>query len=370
MIALQSSPPSLGPPVAALLAFVLVGGLIGAVGSAVVRRLSNPVGKYRLLYGAVLFPFTLLSYGVLVLLGFGPAIRALFPTNPAFLSNILTNFMTFLATGFVWLAVYAPTIRGVRDVREVELKTSTALSKMGRYVLGLSAVLAVVIVPLQALPSESSPLVLAVGLAAIAIIFLYASPWLIPLLRSTQKPTEDVANRVATLCSRADLDVRDVRILDTDDEETADSLVRGPPNYRRLFLTSTFLDVFDDDTATALLAIEAGRIDTHVFEIRVSTVIVAGIALIASLTGVGSRWLLLGFSVVVLLFGFWLSRRQIRAADEYAAEQVGESALSDALNRYADVHAIEPTRRRFPNPLSVNVPLGDRIDQRSTPTEA
>lgn len=369
MLALQSSPPSLGPPVAALLTLILVGSLVGAVGSAVVRRLSNPVGKYHVLYGAILFPFTLLSYGVLALLGFGHAIVTPLPTVPNFLSNILTNFSTFFATGFVWLAAYAPTIRSVRDVRDVELTTSTALSKMIRYVFGLSAVLAVVIAPLQAIPSNSSPLVLAVGLASIAIVFLYASPWLIPLLRSTRKPTEDVANRISALCSRDDLDVRDVRVLDTDDEETANSLVRGPPNYRRLFLTSTFLEVFDDETAAALLAIEAGRLDTHVFELRVSTVIVAGVALIASLIGIGSRWLLLGLSVGVLLFGFWLSWRQIRAADEYAAERVGVSALSDALDRYADVHALEPTRRRFPNPLSVNVALGDRIDRLSTPTD-
>lgn len=130
------------------------------------------------------------------------------------------------------------------------------------------------------------------------------------------------------------------------------------------------MDVFEDKTATALLAIEAGRIDTHVFEIRVSTVIVAGIALIASLTGNGSRWSFLGLSIVVLLVGFWLSRRQIRAADEYAAERVGDFELSDALNRYADVHVIEPSRRQFPNPLSVNVPLGDRTDRLSTPTAA
>lgn len=369
MLALQTTSSSLGPPVAALVALVLVGGLVGAVGSAVVRRLSNPVGKYRLLYGAVLFPFTLLSYGILAFLGFGAAIVALLPAMPPFLSRLLANFSSFLATGVVWLAVYAPTIRGVRDVRDVELPLSAALWKMSRYVIGLSATLAVVIAPLQVIPSGASPLVLVVGLAAIAVIFLYASPWLIPLLRSTQEPTDDVANRITTLCSRAGLDVRDVRILDTDDEQTANSLVRGPPNYRRLFLTSTFLDVFDDETVAALLAIEAGRLETHVFEIRVSTVVVAGIALIASLTGVGPRWPLLGLSIGVVLTGFWLSRRHIRAADEYAAGQVDTAALSDALTRYADFHAIEPTRRRVPNPLSANVSLGDRIDHLRPPTD-
>ncbi|UWG47564.1 Zn-dependent protease with chaperone function [Halanaeroarchaeum sp. HSR-CO] len=67
----------------------------------------------------------------------------------------------------------------------------------------------------------------------------------------------------------------------------ADSFVRGPPTYRRLFVTSTFLDAFDDGTATALLAIEAGKLRTHVFKVRVGTVLVAGIVLIASVIGNG-----------------------------------------------------------------------------------
>lgn len=131
MLTLKSSPPSLGLPVAALLALALVGGLIGAVGSAVVRRLSNSVGKYRGLHGDVLFPFTLQSYAVLALLGFGPAITALLPVDPDLLSGILNNFITFLAAGFVWTAAYTPTIPGVREVRDVELTTSATLAKMG-----------------------------------------------------------------------------------------------------------------------------------------------------------------------------------------------------------------------------------------------
>jgi STE24 endopeptidase len=154
-----------------------------------------------------------------------------------------------------------------------------------------------------------------------------------------------------------------VRILDTENEETAQTLVRGPPNYRRLFVTSTFLDAFDDETATALLAIEAGQLRTYIFEVRVGTVLVAGITLIASVVGIGPRWPLLGLSLGSILVGFWLSQRRIRAADEYAAEQVGRTTVADALTEYAEVHALEPTRRRIPNPLSIKVSLGDRIDR-------
>jgi STE24 endopeptidase len=363
MLALQSASSSLAPAVAALVGLATVGGLLGAVGSAVARRLPNPVGKYRLLYAGVLFPFALLSYGVLALLGFGPAFVAVLPPLPGFLGGVLADGVAFLAAGSVWLVAYAPTVGGVRDVRDVELSTGAALAKMARYVVGLSAVLAAVVAPLRAIPAGSSPLVLAAGFAAVAVALLYASPWLVPLLRSTTEPAGDVADRVSALRSRAGLDVRDVRVLDTDDEETATTLVRGPPGYRRLFVTSTFLDALDDDCAAALLAVEAGRLRARVFELRVATAVVAGVALVASVTGVGPRWPLLGLSVGALLPGFWLSRRGVRAADEYAADRVGASTLADALERYADVHSMEPTRRRLPNPLSVNVALGDRIDR-------
>ena len=56
-------------------------------------------------------------------------------------------------------------------------------------------------------------------------------------------------------------------------------------------------------------------------------------------------------------------RRRIRAADEYAAQQVGRTTVADALTEYADVHALKPTRRRIPNPFSIKVALGDRIDR-------
>jgi Zn-dependent protease with chaperone function len=240
---------------------------------------------------------------------------------------------------------------------------------MTRYVIGISALLSVVLVPLQLGSIESSPLALTVGLSVLLLGMLYAAPWLIVVLRSTSNPTGDTADRVAKLRDRAGLGVRDVRILDTENEETADSLVRGPPNYRRLFVTSTFLDAFDDEAATALLAVEAGKLRTHVFEVRVGTVLVAGVSLIAAVVGIGPRWPLLGLALGTTLVGFWFARRRIRAADAYAAERVGSTTVADALAEYADVHALDPTRRRVPNPLSVNVALGDRIDRLRSPRD-
>ena len=366
MAALQATPPSLSVAIVAVVGCALVGGLIGLAGTVIVRRLRNPVGKYRLLYVAVLFPYTLLAYGVFALTGSGAAFLTVLPAASDPVTQTIANFVTFLAAGCVWLVSYLPTVRGIRDVRDIDLAISTSVRKMTRYIVGLSAVLTMVLIPLQVVSIDSSPLALVIGVAALLVGMLYAAPWLIAVLRSTSTPTGATADRVESLCDRAGLSVRDVRILDTENEERADSLVRGPPNYRRLFLTSTFLDAFDDETATALLAIEDGQLRTHVFEIRVGTVLVAGIALIASVIGIGPRWPLLGLTLGTMLVGFWLARHQIRAADDYAAQQVGRTTVADALTEYADVHALKPTRRRIPNPLSITVALGDRIDRLRT----
>lgn len=362
MVALQSTPPQLGPPVATLLICVLVGGLIGALGSAIVQRLSNPVGKYRLLYAGVLLPVTLIAYGLLTLVGFGPTLVSRLPIPSGVLETVLVDVVEFLGTGLVWLVAYAPTVRGVRTVRDIELSTGDALVRMTRYVIALIVVVTVAIIPLR-LTSSSSPVVIGTMFAILVIVLVIGSAWLIPLLRTTRQPTDDTAVRIETLCERADLDVRDVVLLDTDAAETANALVRGPPNYRRLFVTSTFLDRFEDTTASALLAIRSGRLRSHVLTIRQGTAIGGGLFLLAVVTGMGPRWALLGFAIGLVLVGCWASRRGIRMGDDYAAEQLDTATVADALERYAEVHALEPTRRRIPNPLSVNVALGDRIDR-------
>ena len=362
VVPLQSATPSLGPPTVFLVILVVAGAGFGAVGSAVARRLSNPVGKYRLLYLGVLAPFALLSYGLLALLEFGSAVAAATVGTTGPLGSLVADVTGLLGAGIVWLAAYAPTISGVRAVRDIDLSTTTAVVRMARYVVGVSVAVAVVMLPLRLGPGVS-PLGLTGVLATLILVGVGASPWVVAALRSTTAPSESVRDRLATLRDRAGLDVRDTLVLDTDDEETAAVYVRGPPGYRRLFVTSTFLDRFDDETAVALLAVQAGRVRTHLLVRRVGTAVLAAVPLVAAVTGWGPRWPLLGAAVGVVLVGFWLTRRGVRGADEVAAETVGSDAVADAFERYAEVHALEPSRRRVPNPLSVTVPLGDRIDR-------
>ncbi|KAA9400091.1 peptidase [Haloarcula sp. CBA1130] len=337
--------------------FAVVGAGIGAVGSAVAQRLSNPVARYRQLFLGIVLPFTLLSYVIFLVVGLGHLIAG---GQTGVVSAVLATFAELLAAGIVGLAAYAPTVPGIRSVRDIELSTGQAVVRMGRYVLGITALVTVVVVPLE---TGLSPPALLALVAVFAVTVQAVSPWVIPLIRSVDRPDEATAETLARLQERAGLTVRDVRVFDTEQERTANVTVRGVPGYRRLFVTSTFLDVFDDETATALLAVQAGRQNARVLTRVMGGLLIAVVPLFVALADIGPLWPLVGASLGLFTVGLWVTRRGVRAADDYAAERVGPDAVADALERYADVHDMEPSRRRFANPFSKSPPLGNRIDR-------
>ena len=369
VIALQSGP-ALGPPVVLWVVCCLVGAAVGAAGSALVRRLSNPVAKYRWLYFGVIVPYVIVAYGLLAVLDFGAAVREtvlpgeILPSVGGIVGQFLAEYVTMLGAGVAALATYAPTIRGVGIVREVDIATTTALAQMTRYIVGICALLAAFVVVLFRVVGDTlSGGELVVLLAAFVSALFVTSPWLMAVLRSTRHPTDAETERLARLREQADLPIRDVRVLATEGTDSADAHVRGPPGYRRLFVSDVFLDAFDDRTATALLAVKAERVRTHTLARRVFTVVVAGALVAAAFGGSGLSMLPLLAALAALLVGLWIARRGIRAADSSAAERVDGDTLADAFERYAAFHRLEPSRRRVPNPLSANVALGDRIDR-------
>ncbi|MFB9826224.1 M48 family metallopeptidase [Halobaculum roseum] len=369
--AVASSTPDLGPPVVFWVLLCLLGAVVGAVGSALARRLSNPVGKYRLLYVGAVLPLGVLAYGLLSILDLGAAVRAALvggSTGTVAVDVFLSEFLTMSAAGTVALVAYAPTVRGVRAVRDIDLSTGRAVALMARWLLGASGVFALAFTPFRLeLGAGTSTVAVAVGLVALVVGVLAASPWFVGALRSTREPAGDDAARIDRLRERAGVGsglVDEVRVLDTDDEETANAFVRGIGPTRRLFVTSTFLDALDDETAAALLAVQAGRVRSRALSRRMGAVIGAAVPLLTAFSGSGGpNGSLVAVAGVALVGGLWYARRGILAADDRAAESVGADAVADALERYAEVHAMEPSRRRVPNPLSANVALGDRIDR-------
>lgn len=125
----------------------LSAGVIGAIGGAVVRRFEEPEGKFRLLYAFVLLPATLGAYAFLTLAGLGPAAAAWFALESGIVADVFANFVEFLAAGVVWLTAYAPTVPNMRDARDVDLPAFRVLRRMARYVLVISAILAVAVAP-------------------------------------------------------------------------------------------------------------------------------------------------------------------------------------------------------------------------------
>lgn len=343
--------------------FVVLAIVVGWLGSALVQRLSNPVGRYRRLYVFVLLPVAAVAYVGLSTVGLGASLVAAVPMTPRVIEPVLAGFVDVLGAGLVWLGGYAPTVAGVRRVRGIDYSTGRALWRAGRFVVGLSLIVTAVLAPFHLPRLEHSAVALAVGFAVVTPLFVYLSPWIIPLLRETTIPDVGTAQRLSRLTETAGLDGRDTVVLETDAEETAEAFVRGPPGYRRVFVTTTFLDRFDDETARALLAIEAGRRRARVLETRTVTAVIGGLLLIGAVAGIGPRWPLLGAAFVVAVIGCRRSRTGIRLADDHAAAVTSPGAVARALDLHADVHGVEVTRRRIPNPLAVTVPLGDRLDR-------
>ncbi|MDQ2073588.1 peptidase [Haloarcula sp. NS06] len=344
--------------------FAVIGAGIGALGSAVAQRLSNPVARYRQLFLGIVLPFTLLSYVIFLLFGLGHLIAG---GQTGVVGAVLATFAELLAAGIVGLAAYAPAVPGIRSVRDIKLSTSQAVIRMGRYILGITLLVTVVVAPLE---SGLSSVALLALVAAFGVGVQIISPWFIPLVRSVDDPDDQTAETLDRLRERAGLTVRDVRVLDTEQEGTANVIVRGAPGYRRLFVTSTFLDAFDNEMATALLAVQAGRQEARVRARLIGGLLIALVPVFVALADIGPLWPLVGVSLGLIVVSQWVTRRGVRTADDYAAERVGPDTVADALERYADIHDMEPPRRRLANPLSKSPPLGNRIDRLRAQTEA
>lgn len=142
---------------------------------------------------------------------------------------------------------------------------------------------------------------------------------------------------------------------------TIDVGVEGPPGRRVLFVTEDVLSVLDEDVAAALLAAEAGRLETYYNEFRAVAVAVV-VAILATVVTTLVPFEA-GFSslAVVGFVSFWVGRRVQYAADARAAERVGAEALADAFERVAELQGVTPETGTWRTWFEVQPPLGDRI---------
>ena len=356
---LQTTVSSLAVLLAVWTAFTLASAVVGVAANAVIQRLPDPTTQYRRFYGAILFPLAVVAFVALVEVTFPFVMSgAIITEPPGIVVTIAVAYLEMLAAGGVYLAGYAPTIRGLRAVRDIEYSTATAVRDMARFIAGLCVPFALIFAGIIA---GASTVTLIAGIA-IALLGLYiASPWFITLTRDTRPPDPETAERIDTLADRVGLDVRDVRLFQTAAVKTATATVRGVSGYRRLFLDELFLDVYDDDTAVALLAIQAGSVRARAILRKVAPWLLVLLSLLGPLLG-GPLWLLLLLPVAPLAW-LWLVPRGVRVADDYAARQVGADAVADAMVASAEYHDIDPPRHSLPKKWLFGPGLGDRIER-------
>jgi len=185
-------------------------------------------------------------------------------------------------------------------------------------------------------------------------------------LQETRRPTDAERARLAELREWAGLDVERVAVVETDGAAatgtpTIDVGVKGPPGRRVLFVAEDVLAVLDEDVTAALLAAEAGRLETYYTEFRAVAVAVV-VAILATVVTTLVPFEA-GFSALAAVgfVSFWVGRRVQYAADARAAERVGPEALADAFERVAALQGVTPETGTWRTWFEVQPPLGDRI---------
>ncbi|WP_148413748.1 peptidase [Haloferax sp. KTX1] len=247
-----------------------------------------------------------------------------------------------------------------RRVRDADIGAGTAAAKMFRYQLFIAALVFCVVTVLHVEFRVLETSGLLTLLAFVAAAYVFSTP-LVSVSQTTAAPDDATRERLDRLCDRAGLSVARIRLLDGGGHRS-DHLTRGPVGRKTLFLTDSLLDRYDDETVSALLAVDAARLGRFVYELRLFTVGAA-----AGLVFLGVAWPPFGFvlsflvsagiGVIVLVTGEYASKRLIYRADEAAAHRVGRAAVADALDATAD----EVDTGRAGSRLSFEPSLASRI---------
>jgi len=215
-------------------------------------------------------------------------------------------------------------------------------------------------VPLQVVVDPLIFVVVAFGVFLIAAI---VAPVVLLSVRETREPTADERDQLAGLAEAADYELGTVAVVETVGEHSVELSIRGPPGRRWLLVTDYVLEELDSETATALLAAEAGRSRLFYMEYRA----LAAATVIAIATGMFGG--LIPFSdglfvlAVAALAMFWGGRQLQFSADSLAAGQVGPESLATAFETVAALRGVEPQAATWRTWFEVQPPLGQRIDR-------
>jgi len=215
-------------------------------------------------------------------------------------------------------------------------------------------------VPLQV---AVDPLIFVVVAFGVFLIAAIVAPVVLLSVRDTREPTADERDQLAGLAEAADYELGTVAVVETVGEHSVELSIRGPPGRRWLLVTDYVMEELDSETATALLAAEAGRSRLFYMEYRA----LAAATVIAIATGMFGG--LIPFSdglfvlAVAALAMFWGGRQLQFSADSLAAGQVGPESLATAFETVAALRGVEPQAATWRTWFEVQPPLGQRIDR-------
>ncbi|TKX75055.1 hypothetical protein EXE46_05380 [Halorubrum sp. GN11_10-6_MGM] len=286
------------------------------------------------------------------------------PAVTSVAGDLAAQFALFLSAGCVTLAAYAVTVPAIREARDVELSTATAVRRVARFALVLAVMLTAVFVPFERLVRGEDLAAAPVAVVLLVAVFSVATPVLIRVARSHRAPTAAERERLESLGERVGLAAADVRVL-TDADETIEIRLRGLPMRRTLYVSTFALRRLDDDALGALLAVNVGIVAHHYRAVKrgpLFGLVVLGTAALAS-----DSTLAIGAVLALALAGWlptlWLARRAIRRADDHAAERLGPGAVADALERVAAEQNLDVPTGGPGTVLKSRPPLGERIDR-------
>ncbi|ELY45644.1 M48 family metalloprotease [Natronorubrum bangense] len=189
------------------------------------------------------------------------------------------------------------------------------------------------------------------------------APLLSGLSSRTRRPTDDERARIHSLLESVDLPVRGFRIVEADDKYLAVEL-SGAPGGRFLFVSSSALETFDDETLQALLA--ARREQAAYYEEIISMVpyIVPLIWVVLAVNfEVVSILPAIMVAIVIAAIGLAGVRKFRYYTDSRAGDTVGSETLANAFEcaaLAAGVDLKDGSRRSL---ISRTPPLAERIER-------
>lgn len=282
----------------------------------------------------------------------------------ATVGDVAAQFTLFFSAACMTVAAYAVTVPAIRETRDIDLSTWTAIRRVGRFALVFTGFLTILFVPFERIVTGESLGFAPVTLILVIFAFPFVTPALFRVFRSVREPTHEERDRLESLCERAGLDVDGVWIL-TDADETLEIHLRGLPGRRHLYVSVFGLERFGDETLGALLAANVGGVAHHYRAIKLYPLFGFIIVGIATLAWGSALWyaIMIGSALVGWLPVLWAARRAVRRGDDYAANQVGAATVADAFERMATEQNVDVPSGGVGTIFKSRPALQDRIDR-------